>query len=270
MLACCLVDHAGVLQEWDKMPETSNRFVIFAQARSGSTALCRVLQLHPQLRIALEPFQHKYHTWNPEEPNYIDLISDIRSLEKQLALLFSKYDGFKVLDYQLPQELYAHMLLRSDIKVIALMRRNVLRQAVSGFIAEQTGVWQKRDLIVDLTTAYQGLEPIDLDALKATIDYRCELSRYYGDVLAQKPHQMCLPLCYEDIYTSDVARNRESVRSIFQFLGLCMPDDQELDKLIDPRVEKINSSVTYALLPNAKIIDEIFGSDETGWLFEKE
>lgn len=251
------------------MAEVSNQFVLFAQARSGSTTLCRVLQLHPQLHVALEPFQHKYHTWNPEEPNYIDLIMDVRTLEEQLALLFSKYDGFKVLDYQLPKELYTHMLLRPSIKVIMLGRRNILQQAVSGFIAQQTGIWQKRDLIGNLETAYQGLEPIDLDDLKTNIEYRCSTSRYYRKILTQKAPQMYLPIFYEDLFTSDLTRNQESVRSIFGFLGLSMPDGQELDDLIDPCVEKINSAATYALLPNAMIIDQQFGSDEIGWLFEK-
>jgi hypothetical protein len=229
-----------------------------------------VLQLHPQLRVALEPFQPKYHTWKPDEPDYINLIVDIPTLEEQLAVLFSRYDGFKVLDYQLPEDLYAHLLLRPDIKVIALRRRNILQGVVSGFIAGQTGIWQKRDLTGDVRTAYQGLEPIDLDELKARIEYGRQLTPYYMEVLAQKPSHMHLPLYYEDLYTSDVARNRESVRTVFRFLGLSMPDGQELDGLIDPRVEKINSPATYALLPNAKIIDEQFGSDETGWLFEKE
>lgn len=231
--------------------------------------MCRVLQLHPRLRVALEPFYHKYHTWNPEEPNYIDHIVDTRTLDEQLASLLSRYDGFKVLDYQLPEDLYTRMLLRPDLKVIALRRRNTLQQAVSGFIAEQTGIWQKRDLAGAQATAYQRLEPIDLDDLKADIEYRCELSRHYMDVLAQKPSEMYLPLYYEDLYTADVARNRESVSSVFRFLGLSMPDSQELDDLVDPRVEKINSLATYALLPNAKIIDERLGSDGIGWLFEK-
>jgi hypothetical protein len=253
-----------------KMSVIPNPFVLFAQARSGSTVLFRILQLHPQLHIALEPFHHKYHSWNPEEPNYVDFIVDIPSLEEQLVVLFSKYDGFKVLDYQLPTDIYTHLLLRPDIKVIALRRRNILQQAVSGFIAEQTGVWQKRDMTGDVTDVYKRLEPIDLNNLKANIEYRLEVSRYYLEVLSRKPSEMCSCLYYEDLYTSNMARNRESIRGIFYFLGLCMHDNPKLDELLDPRVEKINSALTYALLPNARVIDEKFGSEELGWLFENE
>jgi hypothetical protein len=198
----------------------------------------------------------------------IDLIADIPTLEEQLAALFSRYDGFKVLDYQLPEELYAHLLLRPDIKVIALRRRNRLQQAISGFIAGQTGIWQKRDVAGSVESAYQRLEPIDLGELRARLEYGRELDSYYTELLAQKPPQMHLPLYYEDLYTADVTRNRESVRNVFRFLGLSAPDGRELDDLIDPRIEKINSPRTYAMVPNARIIDQQFGSDETGWLLK--
>ena len=34
------------------------------------------------------------------------------------------------------------MLLKPELRVIALRRRNLLQQVVSGFIAGQTGIWQ--------------------------------------------------------------------------------------------------------------------------------
>lgn len=252
------------------MSATSNRIVIFGQARTGSTILYRVLQLHPQIDLALEPLCGKYRNWCPDEPEYLNLIVDIPTLEEQLAALFSKYDGFKALDCQLPRDLYTHMLLRPDIAVIALRRRNVLQQAVSGFIAEQNGIWQRRDFKGEMESACQGLEPIDLDDLKILMEYICGGRQYYAEVLAQKPQGMYLSLWYEDLYTMDVAHNREAFRKAFDFLGLSMPEGPELDALIDPRIEKINSPATYALLPNAQVINKQFGSDETGWLFEEE
>ncbi len=245
-------------------------FVLFAQARSGSSNLLRVLQLHPQLHVAEEPFQQKFPLWNPGEPNYLARIVDVRSMEEQLSVLFSKYDGIKVLDYELPKDIYSYMLLRPDIKVIALRRHNLLQQAVSGFIAKQTGIWKMWDLKGDLATAYRGLQPIDLDALEENLEYRQELNQHYADILSLKPARMCLQFVYEELFTSDVAQNRAAVRNIFLFLGLSMPEGEELNNLIDPKVSKINNAGTYEMLPNVRIIDEQFGSDETGWLFEKD
>ena len=250
------------------MPNISDKFVLFAEARSGSSNLLRVLQLHPQLHIAEEPFMRKYPIWNPGEPNYLERIVDIASLEEQLAELFAKFEGIKVQNYQLPEVLYTHLLLRPDLKIIALRRRNVLQQAVSGCIAEQTGIWKIWDLHGDLATAYQGLRPIDLQTLAENIAYRHELAEFYAGILAKKSPAMCLSLLYEDLFTADMARNRESVRIIFHFLGLTMPEGASLDALIDPQQSKINSAQTYALLPNAHDIDAQFGSAENGWLFD--
>src|SRR5215475_6736080 len=124
------------------MSLTVPKFILFAHARSGSSNLLEALQLHSLLLIAEEPFHEKYHVWHPDERKYVDLITDIPSLEAQLAMLFAKYNGIKVLDYQLPRELYTHLLLRSEFRVIFLRRRNLLQAVISRCIAEQTGVWK--------------------------------------------------------------------------------------------------------------------------------
>jgi hypothetical protein len=55
---------------------SARRFVLFAHARSGSSSLLEVLKTHPALRVAEEPFHEKSQQWNPEEPKYVDLITD--------------------------------------------------------------------------------------------------------------------------------------------------------------------------------------------------
>jgi hypothetical protein len=244
------------------------KFVLFAHPRSGSSTLLRVLQSHPRLRVAEEPFHEKYQEWTPDEPKYVDLITDVASLEDQLAALFAKYDGIKVLDYQLPPEIYTHLLLMPELKVIFLRRRNLLQAAVSLFIAKQTDVWKVWDLKGDIASAYANLEPIALDELAEHLDYARELRECYGRVIARKPAGARLIVEYEDFYTDDVARNRESARRVFDFLGLEMPASDGLDSLLDPRTSKLNYTGLYANLPNAREIDARFGSDETGWLFE--
>ncbi|MEJ7809527.1 MAG: hypothetical protein WKG32_03835 [Gemmatimonadaceae bacterium] len=243
-------------------------FILFAHARSGSSNLLKALQLHPRLRIAEEPFHHQYDEWNPGEPRYVDLITDIPSLERALAELFARYDGLKVLDYQLPEELYTHLLLKSDLRVIFLRRRNMLRAVVSNFIAKQTGIWKMWDLTGDLASAYANLRPIPLDEVADTLDYGRELREYYLGVMARKPADARLMLEYEALYTDDVAQNREALRGVFAFLGLDMPATPALDYYLDPRASKINNEQTYGYVPNIEAINERFGSSETGWLFE--
>ena len=65
-------------------------------------------------------------------------IQDVPSLGAQLAEIFTAYNGIKMLEYQLPEPLYVHLLQRPDCQVILLRRKNLLQAVVSGLIAEQT------------------------------------------------------------------------------------------------------------------------------------
>jgi hypothetical protein len=58
------------------------------------------------------------------------------------------------------------------------------------------------------------------------------------------------------------------MQRVFGFLGLEMPAREELDDLLNPQTSKINNQRTYTYVPNAAEINERFGSNETGWLFE--
>lgn len=71
----------------------------------------------------------------------------------------------------------------------------------------------------------------------------------------------------KDLYSGNLASNRASVRRVFDFLDLEMPEGDEIDYYLDPLRSKINSETTYQLVPNARDLNERFGSDEIGWLF---
>jgi hypothetical protein len=251
------------------MPSPELKLIFFAHARSGSSNLLKALQLHPSLRIAEEPFHEKYHEWNPDESNYASLITDIPSLEAQLGVISEKYNGIKMLDYQLPRPLYMHLLLKPNLPVIFLRRRNLLQAIVSCFISEQTGVWKIWDLKENIATTYAHLQPIPLDKVAEAIDYQRELQAYYRQVIDRKPSEMRLLLEYETFYTADRVQNRAAMNRVFDFLKLDMPEGKELDYFLSPQISKINNPKTYRLLPNAEEINQKFGNDETGWLFEE-
>lgn len=54
----------------------------------------------------MDPFWHSYGTYHPDEKNYVDHIDDIPSLERVLEELFTRYNGMKILDCDLPEEMY--------------------------------------------------------------------------------------------------------------------------------------------------------------------
>ncbi len=250
-----------------EMEDPPERTVIFAHARSGSTTLCRVLQLHPLMNVALEPFWHGYAKENPDERNYVDFIEDVPSLEKALDDLFARYNGIKILSYQLPKKLYTHLLLSPDVRVLFLQRKNLLRAEVSGCIAEQTKVWQISDLNEQTRQTYRNLRPVSMGKFADRLEYAKELTGYYNSVIERRATGTYLKVCYENLYTGDLGKNRAAAREIFEFLGLELPTCDELDHHLDPRTSKINAPESYAMLPNANEINERFGNDDTGWLF---
>lgn len=249
------------------MNKSNQSFILFAHARSGSNSLTNCLNLHPDLKVLTEPFHQDYSQWNPGEPNYLDSIVDITSLEKTLVEIFSGCNGIKVLDYQLPQDLYTHMLLMPQYKVIMLKRRNILQAVISGLLAEQTSVWQSADFNADTRNLYRNLEPLPLEELEKRLDYLVQNQYYFWKILKDRPSNQRILIDYEDLYTAKTSRNRLKLQKLFDFLGVEMPKDADFSMFIDPQKAKINHADTYKLLPNAKIIEEQYGNDDTGWLF---
>ena len=246
------------------------RLVLFAHARTGSTSLMHLLNLHSDIRMCHEPFHPSHSTWYTGEENYVDLIKDETSLDAQLSKIFQRYTGIKTLSYQLPEKLYERLLSRDDIKVIFLSRRNSLQAAVSGFIARQTNVWQRSDLEKSGGRPVAQLEPVPVDQLHATLKYYYELDGVYREFVSRKPSSSALQIFYEDLFSSNLDENREVLRSIFRFVELDMPQSENVDKLLDPGQTKVTSSAVYRSIPNAALIDQELGSDETGWLVAKD
>jgi hypothetical protein len=217
----------------------------------------------------MDPFWHGYGAAYPDERNYVDDIDDIPSLGVALEELFSKYNGMKVLDYQLEENVYDYLLLKPDIRVIFLQRRNLLRAEVSCHIAEQTKVWGMEDMNEERRKIYRNLAPISQKALADSLDYAAELVNHYTHTIRRRPQGTYLEVFYEDLYSKSLAGNRTSVSRVFDFLELELQGGDELDYYLDPLRSRINSETTYGLLSNAEQLNEEFGSDEMGWLFPR-
>ena len=84
-----------------------DRLIFFAHPRSGSSSLLRILQLHPDLHVLEEPFNEGYTSWAPGNQDYLSRIHDTSSLDAVLAEIFEAYNGVKILNYQLADDLTA-------------------------------------------------------------------------------------------------------------------------------------------------------------------
>src|SRR5262245_21594215 len=193
------------------MAGTNLRLIFLAHPRSGSSSLFQILQLHPALHLLEEPFNENFTRWNPNNPNYRDQIHDRASLDAQLAAIFTTYNGLKVLDYQLPDDLLAHLLHQRDIHVLFLRRRNLLQTVVSLLIAEQTRLWKKWDMTQPLEDYYRALRTLDIDEVQGRIVGLHQHLAFCESVLDTRPGVAALKLIYEDLYFAPAARREQQI-----------------------------------------------------------
>jgi hypothetical protein len=242
------------------------RLIIFAHPRSGSSSLYQILNLHPHLHLLEEPFHEHFTQWYPHEPNYLAHVHDTTSLDTQLAAIFTRYNGMKVLHYQLPPPLYTHMLRNPAYMVIFLRRRNLLQAVVSVLLAEQTHLWKKWDMDRPLHDYYANLAPLSIPQIHHHMIFLKRSLDLFEDVLATRPAGSYLKLTYEDLYLGPAEQRAAGVERIWRFLELEPVQGNAQEVYLDPEQAKINSPATYHFLPNAEAINRQLGSDETGWL----
>lgn len=244
------------------------RLILFAHPRSGSSSLYQILQLHPELNILEEPFNENFTRWNANNKNYRELIHDIPSLDAQLEEIFTTYNGVKVLDYQLPDELAVHMLQRHDIKIIFLRRRNILQSVVSVLIAEQTHLWKKWDMTKPLDEYYRNLQPLDIHDIQRRVTELKHHLDFFESVIDARSDHAAIKLIYEDLYFSPAAQRDQQIVAIWNLLAIEPLEWERIQYYLRPEAIKINSPATYALLPNVHDIQRSCGNNATGWLYE--
>ena len=247
---------------------TDLRIVFFAHPRSGSSSLYQILQLHPDLNILEEPFNENFTRWNPQHKNYRDLIHDIPSLDVQLTDIFANYNGLKVLDYQLPDELAVHLLQQRDYNIILLRRKNLLQSVVSVLIAEQTRLWKKWEMNKPLEDYYRDLRPLDVQDIRRRVTELKQHLEFFESVIEALPKDKTMQLLYEDFYFAPPVQRNAQLAAIWNFLGIKPLASEQIQYYLEPEKVKINSAATYRFLPNASEIQKFCGNDVTGWLHE--
>ena len=246
------------------------RLVLLAWPRSGSSSLWQTLQAHPDLELLPdEPFNENFVDWSPDNPDYLSRVHDLGSLELVITELFERYQGIKVLTYQLDEEQLRHLVLRPGLRIVFITRHNLLQTAVSDRIAKQTRLWNRWDADADrpLTQYYGSLAALDLDDLRG---YMCDLARHLQwvrSVLDLRTDGRTLQLHYEDLYFSPREVRQAQLIDLWSFLDVPVASTPEMDYYMDPRTAKLGGGETYGRLPNAVEVDAALGSDDTGWLF---
>lgn len=142
------------------------KFCIFTTPRTGSTLLVKSLDAHPEIICAGELFffkgdifhnEYKFPFWNisflPAKINYVINYPKIwLTLNSFMKKFFSAEDkslkakGFKLMQFQ---TYYTPGILdylkKNNIKVIVLIRKNVLRNTLSDLRARHSGVYHNEN-----------------------------------------------------------------------------------------------------------------------------
>lgn len=260
--------------------KSSKKILLLSHPRSGSTSLYEILQTHRELDILAEPFAESFVNWSPGDKDYRGLVHDAASLDEQLDEIFSQYDGFKLQDYQLQGDevgglpravddnLLEHLLLRQNLNVVFLRRRNLLQAVVSNLIGEQTGVWKKSDLTRPLESHYSNLTQLNVVDVCSRIGRLSQHLDWCESLLSRECNGRWLPVVYEDFFLVSSAEQAETLNALWKFLGLEPIAASEFRHHLRPEIARLNSPATYALVPNIQQLNDECGSDAHGWLFD--
>lgn len=240
------------------------RLVVVAHPRSGSTSLMEILDCHPELTLLDEPFNEDFSTWLPANPDYRALVTDVTSLDRVVDGILADYSGFKVHSYQLETELLAHLLCRRDLYVVFLRRRNLFEAAVSGLIAEQTGLWAAWDRDRALEDYYTDLAPLSVEEVRDKLRQIRENLAEVAAILRGRIDGRVLGLCYEDLFLGERSTRWRLVESLWSHLGLPPCENPRAGRFLENASFRMGKPATYGRLPNLAEIEATLGSDETG------
>jgi hypothetical protein len=188
------------------------RLVLATHARSGSNSLVEILNLAPGVSILNEPFNERFTQWSPGNPDYRDRVVDIASLDVVMNEIFASWSGIKSLGYQLELPLFEHLLLRPDVSVIFLRRRNLLETVVSNLIALQTNLWKTWDATMALEDHYAALDPIPVEEVMDTLRWTQTRLDEIEAIVDRRANRRVVKLAYEDLYLVEPERQEQLLR----------------------------------------------------------
>ncbi len=261
------------------------KYLIFALARTGSTSLMNIMNVNKSIKLFSEPF-NKHNVFFTINKEFSKLgqkpITGIEDLKEELEILVNEYgyNGLKHVwqpsgfPFQQNVSLNQEMLSLFDY-VIFLNRKNILKRIISGFISDQTKVWEvskwKKGQDKMFVENYE-YEPIELRIIEWFIKMEKSYREKYRNELIDKGIKF-YEIDYEDLFEDDVTMENkiEKCLELFRFLNQSAEfSDKEMEEIKTYLGEnlRLNSINTYLKIPNIQEIEEKFGSEENGYLLK--
>lgn len=183
-----------------------NKFIIFSQVRTGSHLLTDLLNCHPDIFCAGEIFHH--------DAVRAKLFFPMLYIKGRIVRFEKRFHGFQSKPYQIKrqhsdQKESLTIFHKNGWKIIHLQRRNILRQQVSGMLAQQRQQWNttkenpfvKSKFIIDSKKLIKEIQQGENSTLQdkemlATLPYYLEVI-YEDDLLNSEQHQKTADRVFE-------------------------------------------------------------------------
>jgi len=247
------------------------QFVIVSHPRSGSNFLRDILNQHPRVFEAGEPFHanfavatHQSEVLKQERlslDNVERCLTNVAASESVEAIgftLFNQTSGHVLSDSEAVQ-----LALKDDLRVIFLIRRNLLKAFVSLKRALLTGAWHV-DAAGNLvhwphsTTPLDALErqigPINVDEAREWIAKSKEFLSCVEQSLRSQGKEYCT-IFYEDLCLESPSRSLREVNRMLRFLKL------KRLRRFTPTLSKVASHAFYESIPNRQELIDALGYD---------
>ena len=223
------------------------RFIIFTLPRTGSTLLSKSLNRHPEIFCDDEIFHFSFRDYfSPNQfrflklsflPKKINYVINFPITVLRLNGFLNKYytnksgenfkaRGFKLMYYQtfyMPGLI--KYLKKNDVKVILLLRENILRNALSDLRARATGIYHNQDDNEEQRSVLSKLN-VDTISLKEKMD----------DIVRQnqKLEAIVRDMDYIKIRYEDFAEWNTTMNKISDFLGVSHQEVSAGTKKLNP------------------------------------
>ena len=125
--------------------ERKNKFVLFAQGRSGSALLRDLLNAHPDVYCDGEIFVLDKNHIKAQQMSKLIRKYPVEYVGTQSQFTRKSFYGFTFMDYHLPDpEQLIKNLYISDWKIIYVSRNDILNQCFSNLVAEKSNFYHRK------------------------------------------------------------------------------------------------------------------------------
>ncbi len=254
-----------------KSTPVGQRFIISSLPRCGSTTLTRLLNEHPNIRCLIEPFHPARYGARPNR------LAQLYSMQSALDAIWTRWNGIKhvwepngwpfVANPTLNDDMF-----RQDVRVLMLIRRNLLRRYISNHICRASQYWIGTRREFHSRCKNLQLKPLSCEVVSSHLRRDADEVARRRRMLSSIGAQHCV-LAYEDLFGTELNERQQLsiINSLLEFLGFVRLGAQDVShswrEHFDPGINKWSSEVIYRLIPNIDEIEARCGNAETGWLF---